>query len=96
MAPKARRIPTTSSAIVEIQPIATTNPTAHSALCHFGGLSGVVNVSNNRSATKPETKAYNIGIINESLSSTIRTINIERTEEYKYNEQWSTNTLYAR
>lgn len=69
IAPNARNIPTTSSAIVEIQPIATTKPTAHNALCHFGGLSGDENMSNSRRATKPDTRAYSIGIKNDSLSS---------------------------
>src|ERR1700734_530169 len=61
MAPKARRMPTTSSAIVEIQPMATTNPTAHKDLCHFGGLYGEENVSRSAKATNPETRAYSIG-----------------------------------
>jgi len=57
IAPNARRIPTTSSAIVDIQPMPTTNPTAHNALCQLGGLFGEENVSNNANAINPEIRA---------------------------------------
>jgi len=69
MAPKARRTPTTSSAIVEIQAIATTKPTAHRALCHDGGLSGDEKVNSKAKVTKPTTRAYNNGTNNSSSSS---------------------------
>jgi hypothetical protein len=61
MAPKARRMPTTSSAIVEIHPIETMNPTAHNALCHFGGFVGDENISKRANVTNPTNKAYKIG-----------------------------------
>jgi hypothetical protein len=65
--------------------MATTNPTAHKDLCHFGGLCGDEKVSNNANATNPEIRAYSIGS-RSPLSSTISTVNAGHTEEYESQE----------
>jgi hypothetical protein len=57
MTPKALRIPTTSSATVEIQEIATTNPTKQRRYCSRGGFSGSVKVRRTARETRPTSRA---------------------------------------